>query len=122
VFSQGRLIGEPEYLEPLFLRSIEIIGPGVRLHGKRRAMVQIRNKSPLNFELRLNPKLPDLEVEEKVVLAAGKVSVVSVRSASDAVTGEREVRLPCTVLNLLAAPNRGLKTILPIKLEFGPGR
>lgn len=121
VFSRGRLIGEPEYLEPLFLRSIEVINPGIRLHGKRRALVQIRNNAPMNFELRLGPALPEMEVEERVVLAAGKVSLVSVRCLYDGVTGEREVRLPCRVLNLLAAPNQGLKTTLPVRLSFGPG-
>ena len=120
VFTKGRLIGQPEHLELLFHKSIEVLNPATQLRGKRSVLVQIRNKSPLNFELRLNPMLPPLEVQEQVVLAAGKVSTVSLRCAFDGETGEREVRLPCRVLNLLAAPNKGLKTTLPVKLNFGP--
>jgi 3',5'-nucleoside bisphosphate phosphatase len=120
VFSQGRLIGEPEYLEPLLLGAIEIINPEIRLRRKGTALIQVRNKSPLSFELRLKPNPPGLDVEEKVLLAAGKVSLIRVRDVSDRVTAEQRVGLPCTVLNLLAAPNQGLKTVLPVKVEFEP--
>jgi hypothetical protein len=72
--------------------------------------------------LSLKPNLPELDVQEKVVLAAGKVSLLRIRCVSDRVTGEQEVRLPCTVLNLLAAPNQGLQTTLPVNVRFEPGR
>jgi hypothetical protein len=120
VFSQCRLIGEPQYLEPLFLGAIEIINPEIRLRRKGAALIQIRNKSPLSFELRLKPSPPGLDVEEKVVLAAGKVSLIRVRGVSDRATREPQAGLPCTVVNLLAAPNEGLKTTLPVKVEFEP--
>jgi 3',5'-nucleoside bisphosphate phosphatase len=122
VLSQGRLIGEPEYLEPLFLGAIEIINSEIRLRGKEVALIQIRNKAAMNFELHLSSKLPELEVQEKVILAAGKVSLIRVRGVSDRVTGERQVGLPCRVLNLLAAPHQGLKTLLPVKVEVEPGK
>lgn len=118
VFSQGRLIGEPDYLVPLFQQSIEIVNPDLRIRGKGRALVQIRNRAPLDFELRLAPKLPELDVQEQVTLAAGKVSLVSVQCVSDRVTGEQEVPLPCRVLNLLESPNRGLRTALVLKVRF----
>ena len=121
VFSQGRLVGESQYLEPLFHQSIEVVNPELRIRGKGRALVQIRNKSPLNFELRLNPKLPELDVQANVVLASGKVSLVRVRCVSDRVSGEQEIRLPCQVLNLLVRPQQGLTTSLPLKLRFEPG-
>ncbi len=121
-FNQGRLIGEPEYLEPLFRGSIEILNPAIRVRGKGTALVRIRNKSPLNLELHLKSSLPELNIQEKVVLAAGKTSLLRVRCVSDGVTGERELRVPCTVSNLLAAPNQGLQTTLPLNVKFEPGR
>ena len=120
VFSQGRLIGQPEYLEPLFRGAVEVINPEVRLRRKGTALIQIRNKSPLSFELRLKPNPPGLDVEEKTVLAAGKVSLIRVRDLADQATRETQVGLPCTVANLLAAPNEGLNTTLPVKVEFEP--
>lgn len=118
VFNQGQLIGEPEYLETLFRGSIEILNPELQMRGKATALVQIRNKSPMHFDLRLKSSLPELNIQEKVVLAAGKTSLVRLRCVSDTIKGDREVRLPCTVANLLAAPDHGLETALPLRVRF----
>ncbi len=118
VFSHGRLYGLPEYLEPLFQGSIEVVNPEIRIRGKGRALVQIRNKAPLSFECRLNPKLPECDVPEKLVLSAGKVSVLEVRCVSDRVAGDLEIALPCRVLNLLATPGKGLSTRLRLKIHY----
>jgi hypothetical protein len=122
VFSGNRLIGEPQFVEPLFQGSIEIVNREIRLRGKVGAVVQIRNKSPLNLELRLAPKLPELDVPDRIVLPAGKVSLLRVRCLSDRVTGEQEVLLPCKVLNVLVAPNRGLSTSLRLKVKYDPAK
>ena len=121
VLSQGRLIGEPEYLIPLFQGSLEIVNPGIRIRGKGRALVQIRNKAPVDFECRLSPKLPECDVPEKLRLSSGKISLLEVRCVSDRVTGEQEILLPCRVLNLLSAPNKGLPTSLRLKIAFTAG-
>lgn len=118
VFSHGRLYGLREFLEPLFQGSIEVVNPELRIRGKGRVLVQIRNKAPLSFECRLNPKLPECDVPEKLVLAAGKVSVLEVRCISDRVTGDLQIGLPCRVLNLLAAPGKGLSTSLRLKIHY----
>lgn len=118
VLSQGRLIGEPEYLNGLFQGSIQVLNPEIRLQGKGRALVQIRNKAPLDFECRLSPKLPECDVPGKVTLASGKVSLLEVRCVSDRVNGEQEIAIPCRVTNLLVQPNRGLSTSLRLKIHF----
>jgi len=122
VFNQGQLIGEPEYLEPLFRGSIEVLNPELQMRGKGTALVQIRNKSPMHFELRLKSSLPELSLPEKVVLAAGRTSLIRLRCVSDTITGDRQVRLPCTVANLLVAPNQGLETTLPLSVKFESGQ
>ncbi len=122
VFSQDRLIGEAQYLEPLFQGSIEVVNPDIRVRGKGRALVQIRNKAPLPFELRLNPKLPELDVPNKMILPPGKVSLLEVACASDRVKGEQVVQLPCKVLNLLVAPQKSLSTTLSLSVNFEPAR
>jgi hypothetical protein len=118
IVSKGRIYGDPEFLGPLFQSSIEIINPEIRIRGKGRAIVQIRNKAPIDFELRLNPKLPELDVRSKVTLAAGKVSIVEVNCVSDRVSGEQVVALPCKVLNLVPVPNKSLNTRLQVPVKF----
>jgi hypothetical protein len=122
IYSEGRLIGSSTYLKPLFHESIQVVNPEIRIRGKGRALVQIRNRGPLPFSLRLNPKLPELDVQEKVVLAPGKVSLVWVQCMSARVAGEQTVPLPCKVLNLLSEPSRALTTSLPVKVTFEPAQ
>lgn len=122
VFTADRLIGEAQFLEPLFQKSIEIVTPEIRLRGKGRALVQIRNKAPMNFELHFDSKLPELTVPEKVMLAAGKVSLLEVRAASGRASGEQKEMLPCKVGNLLVTPGEGLSTTLPLKVQFDATR
>jgi len=123
VFSQNRLMGEARFLAPLFQGSLEIVNPEIRIRGKGSALVQIRNKAPLTFECRLNPKLPELDVpDQKVVFAAGKVSLLQVRCVSDRVRGEQDISLPCRVTNLLVSPTRGLSTSLRLKVIYEPAR
>jgi hypothetical protein len=122
VFSGGRLIGDPEYLAPLFQRSIEVVNPEITIRGKGRAVVQIRNKAPLDFECRLSSKLPEADVPSKLTLVAGKVSPLEVRCVSDRVRGDVEISLPCRVTNLLVSPTRGLSTSIRLKIRYEPAR
>lgn len=118
VFSQGKLYGQSAWLEPLFQRSIEVLNPQIRLRGKSSALVQIRNQSAVDLELRLNPKLPELDVPAKVLLPAGKVSLLQVRCTSDRVTGEQMISLPCRVMNFVPAPGKLLSTHLSLKVNY----
>jgi 3',5'-nucleoside bisphosphate phosphatase len=120
VYSGGKLIGEAEYLAPLFQGSIEVANPVVRIRGKGRALVQIRNKAPVDFECRLSPKLPEADVPSKLTLTAGRISLLEVRCVSDRVTGELEIPIACRVTNLLVAPSRGLSASLRLKITYEP--
>jgi hypothetical protein len=118
VFSVGRLFGEEQYLAPLFQGSLDILNPEVCFRGKGRVLLQIRNKAPLPLQLRFESKLPGLRLPAQATLAAGKVSMVALTSVSDRPADEREVLLPCSVMNLLVAPDKPLNTTL--RLKFGP--
>lgn len=118
LLSQGKLYGEAQYLEPLFQGAIEIVGPEPRFKGKSTFTLQVRNRAPLDFELRLNPKLPEIDPQEKVTLAAGKVSLISLSCVSDRVTGEQTIALPCRVVNLQPSPEKALRTTLRVKARF----
>lgn len=118
VVSEGRLIGDHEWLEPLFHNSIKILNPEIRMRGKSTALVQIRNSSAVSFDLRLTPKLPELDVPDKLRLPAGKISLLQVRCVSDRVTGKQVISLACRVTNALSGPEHPLRTSLQIPVTF----
>lgn len=122
VFSQDQLFGAAQFLDPLFHGSIEVLNKEIRIRGKGTALVQIRNKAPINYRLRLNPKLPELDVPSSATLTAGKVSLIQVRCLSDRVVGEQELALPCAVTNLVVAPGKPLKTALRLRVTFEPDK
>jgi len=123
VFSAGRLFGEEQYLAPLLQGSLDILNPELRFRGKDRVLLQIRNQAPLHFQLRFDSSVPDPRLPAEATLAAGKVSMFALNSVSGQAAGERELRLPCTVLNLLVAPDKPLKTTLRLKVKFDrPGQ
>ena len=122
VFSRDRLFGEAQYLEPLFHKSIELVTPEIRIQGNGRALVQIRNKAPMNFELRFSSKLPELVVSPKAVLAAGKVSSLEVHGGTGRGSGVQEVTLRCKVENAHVAPDVALITALKLKVHFDAAR
>jgi 3',5'-nucleoside bisphosphate phosphatase len=119
VFSRNQLFGESQFLEPLFQRSIEIVNPEIRIRGKGATLIQIRNKSPMDFELRLNPKLPELDVPTKFTLPAGRVAILEGKCISDRVTGQQQIFLPCRVTNLLVEPGKPLRTSLHLSIRYG---
>lgn len=119
VFSCNRLFGESQFLEPLFQRSIEIVNPEIRIRGKGTALIQIRNKSPMDFELRLNPKLPELDVPSKITLPAGRVAILEGKCISDRVTGTQQISLACRVTNLLVEPGKPMRTSLQLSIRYG---
>ena len=123
VFSAGRLFGEEQYLGALFRGSLEILDPEPRFHGRQRVLLQVRNQAPLDFQLRFDSSVPGLRLPGQATLAAGKVSMFALNSLAGQDPGERELLLPCTVLNLFVAPDKPLNTTLQLKVKFeGPAK
>lgn len=115
-----RMFGSAEYLEPLFQRSIEIVTPSIHFRGKGRVAIQVLNRAPIPFELRLNGRLPELDVPSRLVLPPGKVAVLEGRCLSDRVRGTFQVALPCRVVNLLMEPDRPLRTAIRVIANYEP--
>jgi hypothetical protein len=120
VVSEGKVYGNATYLAALFQRSIEVINPELTLRPKQTALLQIRNKAPIDLELRLNPRLPELDVVSKATLKAGKVSLVEVSCPSGRVIGNLDIFLPCKVINFVVAPGKYLDNSLKLKVSY-PG-
>jgi len=122
VVSANRVYGDAQFLEPLFQGLVEVVNPGIRVRGKASVLVQLRNRSALDLELRFNAKLPELDVQTQLTLPAGKVGLLTVQGISEDIEGERLVRLPCKVTNFLTAPSRGLTTTLSVPVTFAPAK
>jgi len=118
VHSDNRLIGEEQYLQPLFQNSIEILKPTITVSGKGSVRVQIRNRSVMDFELERDGEVDGLSLPGKVTLYGGKVSLLTIRGTGSDLRGQRRVELPYRVTNVYAAPNEGMLTRLPLEVTF----
>jgi hypothetical protein len=115
-----QLIGDEQFLKPLFTGAIEVKNPALRITGKKRVMLQVLNRSPISFELESTGPTDELKVQQKVTLRAGKTSVIEVVGKSSGISGKRTLALPFRVMNLKTAPDQPLVTELKVDVEFVP--
>lgn len=121
VYSGSLLIGRREFLLPLFEQSVRLQNPVVSLRPGQRVYVQISNESDVAYDLSLVNAVSGLAAPRELRLSGGKVALLELRrAADDAGTGERTVRLPYRVKNLLVAPNEALQINLEVKVALLP--
>jgi len=120
VYSQNMLIGEEEYLKPIFDASIEVCNPQVTIKGDGSARLEIYNKSDIPLDLVANGELPEISFPNDIKISAGKSILISVKSKSKELSGEKEINIPYKVKNMLVAPNEGLSATIKVKIKFIP--
>ncbi|MFQ6035516.1 MAG: Sb-PDE family phosphodiesterase [Sedimentisphaerales bacterium] len=120
VYWQNTLIGKAEYLKQIFERSIQIVNPKVTLRGKNSANIQIHNKTEIDFLLSADGTVDELSFPQQVTLYAGKTVLVKISGKSGRLSGEKNVRIPYKVRNLLIAPEKYLRVALVIDVNFVP--
>jgi hypothetical protein len=118
VYWNNNLIGEEQYLRPLFDASIEIINPDVTIKGKDRALVQIRNKTGIDFELVANGSVDEIRAPAEIKLYGDKTVLLDIRAKSKELSGIKKISMPYTVRNLWTAPKQSLSVHLPIRANF----
>ncbi len=106
VYWENKVIGKEEYLTPIFNNSIKIENKPIVLKEKNRIYVQISNHSEINYELELNGEINDVHIPEKVTLYGGKTILFDIRKKDMKLRGEKRLRLPYEVKNLLITPDR----------------
>lgn len=114
VWAAGRLLGKPEFLRPIFARSVRVLTPSVRVRGTGSAYVQIQNDSDITYVFRPTTEHPDLRFPEEIRLPAGRVALLQIRGRHKDASGTRQIRLTGEVTNLWIRPH----TPLPAGLEF----
>jgi hypothetical protein len=116
VHHQDQLIGEERFLRPIFEASIEVVTPRVEAIGRKPALVQIRNRSDMIYELTLSPS-PDLVLPASATLHPDAVSLIPVKPKAGGKSGARDVTLRFVVGNLLIEPGKGLAGKINLRLE-----
>jgi len=120
VYSQNMLIGEPDYLKPIFDASIEISNPQVTIKGKGSVRIEVYNKSDITYELTSNGELEEVSFPKNIKLPAGKSILFTMKSKTSDLSDDKEINIPYKVKNLLIAPGECLPVELKVKVSFVP--
>lgn len=118
VYSQNMLIGEEEYLKPIFEGMIEVCDPQITIKGNGSAGIEIYNKSDIPLELSANGELPEISFPNDIKISAGKSVLIRVKSKSKELSGKKEIYIPYKVKNMLVAPDEGLQAGIKVKINF----
>ncbi len=118
VWWQDKLAGAEEFLKPIFERSVKIENPRVRIAGKGRVLLWVRNDSDVPCELEAAGSVEGLSVSSRARLPAGKTALLSLTGLGNQEPGTRTVGLPFRVKNFLVAPEEGLQATLEVEVTF----
>jgi predicted metal-dependent phosphoesterase TrpH len=118
VYADGRVIGEKQFLKPIFDRSIQIKKPKFTIKDKQRVYVQIANRSDIHYSLESDGGVEAVTVAKGFALPAHKTVILEVRGKGTAAKGRQTVELPYKVANLLVGPNEPLRATIKLDVEF----
>lgn len=120
VYSGERLIGDEQFLRPIFEKSIEIRKSKFELKGKGSMAVQIHNSSDLDFILEREHELAGINIPNKIILPAQKTVILSVQGKSATQKGRHKLGLSYKATNLLIGPDEPLPVRLELEITFVP--
>jgi predicted metal-dependent phosphoesterase TrpH len=120
IYWRNKLIGEENYLRPIFDGSLEITNPEIVIKGEGSAYVQIWNKSEVDFELEAAGEVEEVSAPANATLYGEKVNLLRLRGKREDVFGKKEIRLPYKVKNLWVGPEEGLRAELVVRVNFIP--
>jgi hypothetical protein len=118
VWWKGGLIGDREYLSPIFRQSIEAVSPQLAITGIGGAYLQIHNDSDITFEIETTGATEPVSLPKAFVLPAGKTAILSIRKTVKDIFGRKNVRIPVTVTNLYSEPEKGMEDQIEFAVNF----
>lgn len=119
---KNELIGNEEFLKPIFDQSIWIKNQEIILKGKQTSHIQIFNHSEIDFELVLKTAPEKIEVPKEITLYGGKTVRLRIKSKDDSQQGKQEIAIPYTITNLKTEPAKGLPIELKLNFVFEPAK
>ncbi len=111
------LIGDEQYLRPIFTESVEVTTPDLTITGNGRATLQVSNTSCVDYQLEIGES-EFVNAPKTVTLHAGRTVRLTVSKKDAEVFGRKKVSLPVTVKNLYVLPNTGLEDELTFTVRF----
>ena len=120
VYASHRLMGEQQYLEPLFAAAVTVQTSEVTLTGNRAFNLQIHNHSDVPFLLERSGSLAELSFPAKLTLPPHKTVLAQVRGTATDRHENLALRLPYRITNLMVGPDRPLETGLDLRVNFLP--
>jgi len=120
VYSANRLVGDEQFLRPIFEKSVSLDRETVTLRGRKAVLVQVSNASDVDYELELVKKRAAFNAPERLILAARKTVLLQL-SGKGSSKETSESSLDYRVMNLLVAPDQPLAVSLPLKVKLAAG-
>jgi hypothetical protein len=100
VYYGNTLIGEPQYLEPLFFGSLDYDKTSLQLRNKEHKTVQIKNISDVDYELELLQPCVGFDAPENLILKAQHITSLALQGNSDEVNGVKSLDVFYQVKNM----------------------
>jgi hypothetical protein len=120
VYHRDLLIGEEQFLKPIFEQAIKILNPSVSIKGSGSATIQIHNRSDLMFELASEQVIEEISFPKAIKLYPEKTMRFQIQGKSKILSGKKKFEFPFVAKNILVAPENGLPIQLTIEVNFIP--
>jgi 3',5'-nucleoside bisphosphate phosphatase len=118
VYYKNSIIGDEQYLRPIFDKSVQVSEAEVTIKGKGRAFIRIRNNSELDLELVANGSPEHIFAPDRITLNGDRTVMLAIGGKDKAFSGTEKIRIPYKVKNLVVAPDEGLRVELEINVRF----
>jgi len=122
VYFGNTIVGEEQFLKPLFNGSIKLLTSELTITGRGSANAQIYNDSDVRYELVSTGAVEGIRFPQSIVIPGMKTVLCRITNTSDRNTGIKTISLPYRVKNLLTAPDTGLPVELLITVTFLPAK
>ena len=121
VYSGGQLIGDEQFLKPIFTQAVKFVKDSVKLTSKDKYFLQLANSSDLTYELERVGDPVDVSTPKSLRLAANKTVLFEVKTKTNATNGPKQIAATYQVKNLLVAPDEPLKVTLTFEATLAIG-
>ena len=118
VYYKNSIIGDEQYLRPIFDKSVQLSGAEVTIKGKGKAFIRIRNNSQLDLELVASGSPEHIFAPDKITLYGDRTVLLAIGGKEKTRSGTEKIRIPYKVKNLLVGPDEGLRVELEIAVRF----
>lgn len=121
VYSGEQLIGDEQFLKPIFANAVKFVKPSVKITNKDKYFLQLANASDITYELERVGEVADLTTPKSLRLAGNKTVLFEVKAKANAANGTKQIAATYRVKNLLVGPDEPLTVTLPLEVTLAIG-